>query len=203
MDWSVSHSLNHFFYVNDGVEDPVLEYVSLAIILFLGMCLVVAAFARHERGRGVRRTAVAAGISAGLALLIGKIITQFYDRPRPFVAHPHAIHLFLAHAPDASFPSDHALASAAIVTAILLRRYWGWGLFVLVFAAILDFGRVALGLHYPTDVLGGAAIGVLSALVLNLHPLRDWINAISDFVGGIWDRITDPVLGRVASPRRA
>jgi membrane-associated phospholipid phosphatase len=46
----------------------------------------------------------------------------------------------------------------------------------LVFAAILDFGRVAGGFHYPTDVLGGAAIG------------------------GLWDRMLDAVLGRVRPP---
>lgn len=203
MDWSVAHSLNHFLYVNDSVEDPLLEYVLLSIVLFLGMCLLVAAGARHQRLAPVRRAAVAAGLSAALALLVGKIITTLYKRPRPFVAHPHAVHLFAPHAADASFPSDHALASMAIATAILLRGHRTWGVIVLIFALILDFGRVALGFHYPTDVIGGAAIGALAALVLWLQPLRGWIDQLSDLVGGIWDRASDAVIARVPPLRRA
>ena len=67
----------------------------------------------------------------------------------------------------------------------------------IVFAAILDFGRVAAGFHYPTDVLGGAAIGALAALLLWAPPLRRGIDALSDFIGGWWDRLVDAVLRRV------
>ena len=67
----------------------------------------------------------------------------------------------------------------------------------IVFAVILDFGRVAVGFHYPTDVLGGAAIGALAALVLWAPPLRRRVDLLSDFVGGWWDRMLDAVLERV------
>ena len=105
-----------------------LAYVQASQALFLGMLVLVCAFARQERWLGVRRAAVAAGLSAGLGLLIGKLITELYVRPRPFVAHPGAVHLFASHATDASFPSDHATASVAIAVAILLRSKlrWGW-----------------------------------------------------------------------------
>ncbi|MHB1570913.1 MAG: phosphatase PAP2 family protein [Solirubrobacteraceae bacterium] len=199
MDWSVAHSLNHFLVLNDGVEDPLLAYVQVSEALFLGMLVLVIAFARHARFAAVRRTAVAAGLSAGLGLLVGKIITEFYYRPRPFVAHPHAVHLFVPHAADASFPSDHATASMAIAVAILLRGRFRWGSIVFVFAAILCFGRVALGFHYPTDVIGGAAIGTAAAGLLYVRPLRDRIDALSDLAGGAWDRISDAALGRVSS----
>lgn len=191
MDWSIAHSLNSFMFHHDGLEDPLLAYVVASEALYFGMLLLVCAFARHIRWAGLRRTAVHAGISAGLGLLVVKIITEVYYRPRPFVTHPHAVHLFASHAPDSSFPSDHATASIAIATAILLRRRWGWGAVAMVFAVILCFGRVALGFHYPTDVIAGAAIGALSAIVVYLPPLRAAIDAISDRVGGLWDRATD------------
>jgi membrane-associated phospholipid phosphatase len=85
----------------------------------------------------------------------------------------------------------------AIAVAFLLRRRFFWGVLTLVFAAILDFGRVAAGLHYPTDVLAGAAIGALAALLLWAPPPRRRIDALSDFIGGLWDRMVDAVLGRV------
>ncbi len=197
MDWSIVHSLNGFLYHHDAIEDPLLAYVGVAEALFFLLLVVLCVFARHERFAPVRRAAVAAGLSAGLGLLIGKIITEFYDRARPFVAHPGAVHLFAKHGADASFPSDHATASMAIAVAFLLRRRFGLGALTLVFAAILDFGRVAVGFHYPTDVLGGAAIGALAALVLWAPPLRRPIDAVSDFIGGLWDRTLDAVLQRI------
>jgi undecaprenyl-diphosphatase len=197
MDWSIVHSLNGFLAQHDGIEDPLLAYVQEAEALFLALCVVLCAFARGERFAPLRRAAVAAGLSAGLGLLVGKIITQFFDRARPFVAHPGAVHMFARHGADASFPSDHAIASMAITVAFLLRKRFGWGALTLVFAAILDFGRVAAGFHYPTDVLGGAAIGALAAFLLWAPPLRRRIDALSDFIGGLWDRMVDAVLKRV------
>src|SRR5436309_3206853 len=80
---------------------------------------------------------VAAVLSAGLALLAGKAISELVDRARPFVADPHGVHLFSGHAADAGFPSDHATAAFAIAVAILLRKR-GWGIAALVAAAVLS-----------------------------------------------------------------
>ncbi|MGH2914466.1 MAG: phosphatase PAP2 family protein [Solirubrobacteraceae bacterium] len=203
MDWSVAHSLNLFLYHNDGIEDPLSWYVQVSEALFLGMLVVVCLLARGERWASVRRAAVAAGLSAGLGLLIAKLITEVYDRPRPFVAHPRAVHLFISHARDASFPSDHSTAAMAIAVAILLRRKSWWGWICFVFALLLMFGRVAVGFHYPTDVLGGAAIGALCALLLWAPPLRGLIDALADWAGGIWDRATRAITprGLARSPR--
>ena len=100
MDWSIVHSLNGFLHRNDPIEDPLLWYVNAAEALYLLLLVILFLFARHERFAPVRRAAVAAGLSAGLGLLTVKIITEFYDRARPFVAHPGAVHLFARHAAD-------------------------------------------------------------------------------------------------------
>jgi membrane-associated phospholipid phosphatase len=72
-----------------------------------------------------------------------------------------------------------------------------WGVLTLLLAVILDFGRVAVGFHYPTDVLGGAAIGALAALALWAAPLRRRANVLSDLAGGLWDRTLDAAIARV------
>lgn len=203
MDWSIVHSLNGFLYHNDPVEDPLLWYVKAAEALYLLLLVVLFLVARQDRFAPIRRAAVAAGLSAGLGLLVVKIITEFYDRARPFVAHPGAIHLFARHAADASFPSDHATASMAIAVAFLLRGRRFWGILTFVFAVILDFGRVAAGFHYPTDVLAGAAIGALAALLLWSPPVRSRIDALADLTGGWWDQAVDLVLKRIQAPRTA
>ncbi len=203
MDWSTVHSLNGFLARHDAIEDPLLSYVQAAELLFLLLLVLLFAFARHERFAPVRRAAIAAGLSAGLGLLVVKLITEFYDRARPFVAHPGVLHLFAKHAADAGFPSDHATASMAIAVAFVLRRQFFWGALTIVCAVILDFGRVAAGFHYPTDVIAGAALGALAALALWAPPVRKRIDALSDVIGGWWDRMLDAVLDRVRPARVA
>ncbi len=192
--WSLAHSLNAFFAHHDALEDPLLLYVQAAEALFLGMLMLVVALARGERWATVRRAAVAAGLSAGAALLIGKIITEFL-RPGPAVRRASGeIHLFAGHVADASFPSDHATASIAIARRSCFEPSSAGGAVTLVFALILMFGRVAPGFHYPSDVIGGALIGALAALALWTPPIRTRIDAITDRAGRAWDGGLDVIL---------
>src|SRR4051812_16553540 len=141
---------------HDGVEDPLLFYVNVSEVLFIATLAVVFLAARGAAHAAWRRASVAAVFSAGLGLAVGKVISELVDRARPFVADPHGVHLFSAHAADPGFPSDHATAAFAIATAILLRKRRA-GLFALAAASLLSLGRVALGVPYPPDVLAGAA----------------------------------------------
>jgi undecaprenyl-diphosphatase len=201
MDWSILHALNDFLYRHDGVEDPLLFYVNASEALFVATLAVIFLAAAGARHRPWRRAAVAAGLSAGLALAIGKVISELVDRARPFVVDSGGVHLFSGHAADPGFPSDHATASFAVATAIFLRHR-GWGVVALLAAAVLSVGRVAIGVHYPSDVLAGAALGAAAALALWAPPLRVRIDSISDRLGGWWDRAVGRGAGLVGLSRR-
>ncbi len=188
MDWSVLHAFNDFLTHHDAVEDPLVFYVKASEALFAATLVVVFLAAQGLRWRDWRRAAVAAAASAGLAVLVGAVVSDLVDRARPFVAEPGQLHLFIAHSADASFPSDHATASFAIAVAIVLRKR-ALGIAALVLAAILSVGRVAVGVHYPSDVLAGAVLGTAAALVLWTPPARRRIDALSDFAGERWDRV--------------
>jgi len=190
VDWSVLHALNDFMYRHDAVEDPLLFYVNASEALFVATLAIVFLAARGAAHAAWRRASLAAVLSAGLGLAVGKVISELVDRARPFVADPHGVHLFTAHAADPGFPSDHATAAFAIAVAILLRKR-GWGIAALVAATILAVGRVALGVHYPSDVLAGAALGAAAALVLWAPPLRTRIDRLADAVGGRWDHLLE------------
>src|SRR5690349_18174685 len=185
-------------YRHDGVEDPLLFYVNASEALFAATLAVVFLAARGAVHAGWRRAAVAAALSAALGLAVGKAIAELVDRARPFVADPHGVHLFSGHAADPGFPSDHATAAFAIAVAILLRKR-GWGIAALVAATVLSVGRVALGVHYPSDVLCGAALGSAAALSLWAPPLRARLDRLADWVGGHWDRAVRRL--PAASPR--
>ena len=187
MDWSVLHALNDFLYRHDGVEDPLLFYVNASEALFVATLAVIFLAASGARHLAWRRAAVAAVLSAGLSLAVGKAISELVDRARPFVVDSGGVHLFSGHAADPGFPSDHATASFAIAVAIFLRHR-RWGIVALLAAAVLSVGRVAIGVHYPTDVLAGAALGTAAALALWAPPLRTRVDALSDWLGGWWDR---------------
>lgn len=184
MDYHLLLDLNRFSVHHDAIEDPLNAYVGVSEILFV-VILVLLFFAVRGRWRQLaRRCAIAGGLSAGLALLIGHFISQAVARPRPFVAHPHTVHAFLAHAPDYSFPSDHSTAAFAIAMAIFLRQR-AWGAVVLVLAFLIALGRVMLGLHYPSDVVGGAVLGILTAVVLWLPVFRRVLDRLADAVSAV------------------
>src|SRR3954469_21796623 len=190
MDWSLLHTLNDFLFRHDQVEDPLLLYVNASEALFIATLGVVFLLAHGPRHLAWRRATVAAVLSAGLGLAFAKVIAELVDRARPFVADPQGVHLFSGHAADPGFPSDHATAAFAIAVAILLRKR-GWGIAALVAATVLAIGRVALGVHYPSDVLAGAALGSAAALALWAPPLRGRVDWIADSVGARWDRLVE------------
>lgn len=201
VDWSLLHALNDFLFQHDAVEDPLLFYVNLSEALFAATLVIVFLAAHGSRFASWRRAALAAALSAGLGLAVGKAISELVDRARPFVADPHGVHLFAGHAADPGFPSDHATAAFAIAVAILLRKR-GWGIVALVAATVLSVGRVALGVHYPSDVLAGAALGSAAALALWAPPLRSRIDRLADWIGGYWDRALEWGAEGLAALRR-
>jgi len=89
---------------------------------------------------------------------------------------------------DPSFPSDHAAAAFAIAFAVLAfsRRA---GIAFLVAAALIALSRVALGMHYPSDVLAGALVGFGAATLVTTLG-RTWVVRLVVLVS----RVTDPLL---------
>jgi len=197
MDYDIFRSINDFTSRHDGIED-VLSFLAqdlqyIFVVLLAVFFLLPAKWASPNLRRGV----IAAAVAAGVALLVAHGITILWDRPRPFVAHPHSTHLLISHASDASFPSDHATGAFAIAVSLLLRsRMAGW--IALVFAVVAAFARVAVGVHYPSDVLGGALIGTAAALLVWQPPIRSRLDWLADELGGQYERIAGRLLGSPA-----
>jgi undecaprenyl-diphosphatase len=165
-DVRLAESANAFAQHHDLWEDIARTYAKLSEPLFIAGVVVLAIAGLVLRRRGLVAASALSVLASGVAVAVAAVIARIVDRPRPFVDHPQ-IHLFLAHAPDPGFPSDHATAAFAIAGVLLLRLGWR-ALPVLLAAVVLAVSRVLVGVHYPDDVLAGALLGTAAAVLVCL-----------------------------------
>lgn len=140
----------------DGVMRVLANDLVFAIPL---VCLVL--WVRRSGFGPVLEAVAASALALGVTALIGAL----WDRPRPFVRFH--FHPLIAHAADASFPSDH-LAVFGAVSGIFLAYTWRLGLPAVLAALAVAFARVFVGVHYVSDVVDGFLIGLACALVVLL-----------------------------------
>jgi undecaprenyl-diphosphatase len=159
-----------------GWLDPV--FVALSVVGYAGLVWIVLAvvLALAARKPLLTVTALTAGcVWAADLLTMG--LKPLIDRPRPSVAVADADPL-LGGTLGSSLPSGHAATSfaGAVVLAYVFRR----GLFLfLVLAVAIAFSRVYIGVHYPADVLAGAALGAaVSFAALALLRFRRRTSAV-------------------------
>ncbi|MDL2261789.1 phosphatase PAP2 family protein [Methanimicrococcus sp. OttesenSCG-928-J09] len=101
-----------------------------------------------------------------LSCSITWIIKEIVDRPRPYIMLGLSAADILIHTdPTVSFPSGHA-ASAFTTAAVVSYYFRKWLILVLTAACIAGLARIYLLVHYPSDVLAGAIIGIFCAFII-------------------------------------
>lgn len=110
-----------------------------------------------------------AGIIVAAALLMdlilcNLILKNLVARVRPYDVNT-AIAILIKKPLDFSFPSGHTAASFAAMTALFLAKMKKAWIAALILAVLIAFSRLYFYVHYPTDVLGGAVVGVLSGII--------------------------------------
>jgi len=93
---------------------------------------------------------------------IAAIIHYFYHHPRPFLVYP--VNQIIS-ASGSSFPSGHATFFFAMATAIFLFNK-KWGIWFCIASVLISTSRVIAGVHYPSDIAGGAIIGFAVAYLI-------------------------------------
>jgi undecaprenyl-diphosphatase len=96
-----------------------------------------------------------------LCLLLYKWLKARTERTRPFTRHA-GIHICTAPLDYYSFPSGHTLHAVAF-SFIALTYFPALAWLLVPFTLLIALSRLILGLHYPTDVLAGAALGAILA----------------------------------------
>lgn len=139
----------------------VLDHIVPAIT-FLGEAgwtwILLAAVLLAQKKTRAWGIAVSAALLADL-LLCNVLLKPLVARPRPYTFRPELT--LLVKAPrDFSFPSGHAAASFAAASALLYSKCRGW-IPAMVLAAAIALSRLYLYVHYPSDVICGAVLGIL------------------------------------------
>lgn len=125
--------------------------------------LIYAAIAMVLVDKNLKKIAAVLVIAFLLASLVTEDVKDLVQRQRPY----NGIAPAYLYTNDYSFPSGHAVTAFLAATIILAYFGWKWGLASYIVAAFIGISRIVLDVHYPSDVLAGAVIGiVLGELVI-------------------------------------
>lgn len=141
--------------------------IGRAGMLWIAVCVVMLFF-KKTRAAGVIALA-----AMGVGYVLGDLaVKPLVQRPRPFVTDSDMnlfrnLELFVKKPDGFSFPSGHSCAAAAFETVMLVKaRPIGW--IALLPVLTMLFSRMYTYVHFPSDVLCGAVLGVLTAFLMLL-----------------------------------
>ena len=122
--------------------------------------IIIAIFLYFKK---LRKVGILMGISLALEFIFANlIIKNVVSRIRPYEVIDGLT--FLVNKPhDYSFPSAHtgsAFALAVVIFMVMDRKY---GIIAIVIASLMGFSRLYVGVHYPSDVIGGIIIGTITS----------------------------------------
>ena len=201
IDWTIFHAVNTGVATRDWLEDPTTALGGLVVPLYALATVGLWFLARPYGSARWKLASASALVAAAVAMLANQAIAHAWERPRPFTDHPALTHLLSAPSADPSFPSDHAAAAFAIAFAVLAFSRRAGALF-LVAATLIGVSRIALGMHYPSDVVAGMLVGFASAALVT-RASRSWISRLVALVSRVSDPLLRPVWDRVRRARLA
>jgi membrane-associated phospholipid phosphatase len=162
-----------FQFINQGLANPVTDFImplvttDLNLKIFYAFCIFLLVW------KGDRRLRYAIIFSlitiAATDLINSAVLKPLFERPRP--CHSFTVHLLVPCGAGLSFPSSHAanLFGQAFLFRIIkpsLTKY------LIPLAIIVALSRVFVGVHYPLDILVGAAVGIIIGHAVALLYLK-------------------------------
>jgi len=175
-DWAGQSKIFDILVITFGHYLPYIIVLVLVIYWF-----------KQEASIKNRTALVSAFVSFVIArLFLVEIIRKLFPRDRPFLSHE--VIQLIAKDTEKSFPSGHATALFAIAMAVYFYNK-KLGVILFILALINGITRVIAGVHFPSDILGGAILGIVVAWLVHLL----WKNQIANYAGKI-SEFSDKIL---------
>lgn len=163
-----------FYMINNGMDNSTFDFIMPLItnfgsfIAWTVICGLLFVFG-GQKGRKVAVLGLAALFISNVSVYLLKYIIA---EPRPFLTLAH-VDLLVPENEVYSFPSGHTASSFAVAAVIGLKyklnhQGKGYSLIypLIIFAGVIGFSRIYIGVHYPLDVIFGAIFGLLSAILV-------------------------------------
>ena len=169
MEWLLEKDGQLLLWLKETFSHPVLDDIMIFVSslgnkgffwIAIGVLFLLFGFRKKIwRSRGLL---VLFSLAANF-LACNVILKPLVDRTRPYYVLDYTP--LIPPVGDPSFPSGHTSASFAAATAIYcINKKWGIAAYLL--AAAMGFSRLYLGVHFPTDVLFGAVVGMVAAKIV-------------------------------------
>lgn len=149
-------------FLQDSVRNPILNSIMIFITsIGDGGIIWIAATIALLIPKKTRKVGIMSAVALlGSLLINNNLIKNIVQRPRPYVTFTD-LQIIIPQPSEFSFPSGHtssSFASAAVFYRHLPKKF---GVPAVILAALIGFSRLYVGVHYPTDVLAGAVMGIL------------------------------------------
>lgn len=143
----------------DGTVVFFASYLPYLLVVLLPTLVFFSQYSKREKWEML----LVVGVSALVARFgVTELIRLFIHRPRPFLTLQ--VHQLLTDS-SWSFPSGHSTFFFALSTAVYLYNK-KWGVWFFIATLFITVSRVIAGIHYPSDIIGGAIIGSAVAYVV-------------------------------------
>ena len=169
MEWLLEKDGQLLLWLKETFSHPVLDEVMIFIsslgnkgMVWIAIGLLFLLWGVKHKKWVYRGFLVLLSLAANF-LACNVVLKPLIDRTRPYYVLDYTP--LIPPVGDPSFPSGHTSASFAAATAIyFINKKWGMAAYV--FAAVMGFSRLYLGVHFPTDVLAGALVGTAAAMAV-------------------------------------
>jgi undecaprenyl-diphosphatase len=156
------------------MEDLIVIFLASFFIYFLFIGLIILWFID---GKIKKEQVIHALFACLFAWVVAALIKHFFPTLRPFMINGREVDV-LIRPTDSAFPSEHTVIAFALsVTVFMHDKRVGW--WFLLSALVIGVSRVVANVHYPIDIVGGAFLGTLVAVVVEKLHFLDLVNTLS------------------------
>lgn len=166
IDQNLLLALNHALVGHGQLLDDIVKFCAAYLIYALPIILVALWFIFPKQRKPLWLSFIG-GLIAWFLITKWLIPNFVWFRARPDSGII-GVKELLFHRPDYSFPSDHATMLSALVFGLYLFKWPKAANWFLIYAIVICVARVAVGIHFPLDILAGALSGLIGVLIAKI-----------------------------------